>query len=341
MRLSSARYLPNVRLLLGVVCIALTVWVPAARAEPTPITRTQNTGEPTGKFSLTPSRFEAEVRPGVPLIIPIQLYNGLNDDVEVQIEPVEIGASDVPSSLIQVVSNSKFSATSWIDRSISALNLARNETAAYDLRVSPPPDTPPGTSFAGLRFTVIPQGTEQAGSKLGFRFSGLMQLFLNGPGKPERDLQVASSSVSDTFVLGNIRFVTYEVTFRNRGNVNERISGNIEITSMFRNRVKTIPIRKVIVLRGSERTIRAVWPEMPLFGRFSARVDAKSDADRITHKLPTVTVLPPWWWLLIIAIALALPVVYTVHRRRKWRRLMEENWDDDWLEDDEWDTEPT
>ncbi len=311
----------------------------SAAASPLAIKRTLNTGEPTGKFSLTPSRYEGNVIPGQPLIVPIQLYNGLDADVQVDIEPVEIGASEVPTSLIQVVDSNAFSATSWISVPSPNLDIARNETVAFDLLIKPPLNIPPGTNFAGLQFSVTPKGSSQTGSKLAFRFSGLMQLFLTAPGTPKRSLKVHATSVSDSLVLGGVRYVTYEVTFANAGNVNEHVNGSVTITSMFGNTVTTIPIKRMIILRGSKRTVRVTWTKPPMFGRFSARVTAHSDAAQVRKDLPTVTILPPWWWLVIIATTLIAPIAYAVYRRRSWRRYLDETWDDAWLEED-WDSQP-
>lgn len=338
-RSTSAYRILRVGSLFSALCIGALIWSGASSAAPLAITRTLNTGEPTGKFSLTPSRFEGNVIPGQPLVIPIQLYNGLDSDVHVAIEAVEIGPSKVPTSLIQVVDSNAFSAASWIDLQTPELDVARNETVAFDLLIKPPLNLPPGTNFAGLQFSVIPKGSAQNGSKLAFRFSGLMQLFLTGPGTPQRSLKVRTTRVSDSLMLGGVRYVTYEVAFANAGNVNEHVSGSVAITSVFGNSVATLPIKRMIILRGSERTVRVTWTKPPMFGRFSARVTAHSDATRVQRDLPTVTILPPWWWLLIIAVTLITPIAFTVYRRRSWRRYLDEEWDDAWLEDD-WDYEP-
>ena len=328
------------RAALATIALVLSCSAAAVAAPPT-INRSINTGELTGRFSLTPSRFEGNVVPGQAIRIPVQLYNGLEDNVRVTIRPVEIGPSEVETSLVQIVDKSRYSATSWIQVNVPELDLASNETASFELVVTPPADIPPGTNFAGLDFSIEPNDNDRSSSRLAFRFSGLMQLFLNAPGAPVRNMRISRTRVSDSFVAGGIRFVTYEVTFANDGNVNEHVSGSVDVRSMFGNKVRSIPIKRMIVLRGSKRTVRAVWTGIPMFGQFSGDVSARSDTKRLHHTLPAVTVLPPWWWLAIMGVALLIPIAYVIHRKRSWRRYLDDEWDDEWLEDDEWDTKPT
>lgn len=323
--------------------LLLTLLVPHVSSAA--VERSVATGQrPSGRFSLTPSRFEGSITGGEPLVIPIQLYNGTASDVSVALTPVDIGAAEDPESFIQVVDKAQFSATAWLQPEIDKLDMKSLETVEFDVIVDPPDTPPAGTSFAGIEFSVASTTgsageTEARKSNLGFKISGLMQIFLTGPGAVNHDVRIKSAEVADTFIFRGNRFVSYEITYENRGNVNDHVSGDIAVTSMFGNQIESINLKKAIILRGSERKFRVIWPDTPAFGRFTAVARVDGDEQRVSRRFPVVVILPPWWWFVILFVVIACPTAYMIYRRQtEWKRYLDE--DDAWDEDDEWDTEP-
>jgi hypothetical protein len=299
-------------------------------------------GHINGEFSVSPDRVEMDVVPGKPSIIQMRLINAVDSPVTVALSMVDVGASSKPGGLVQIVKHSQYSAASWVVPDTTGLHMPPLGEADFNLTVTPPIGAPVGTNSAGLAVAVQADNSKTTGNnRISFKVQGLVQLFFDVPGKIKHDVKVSSATIDDSFIFGGQRIVAYELGLRNNGNVNETISGKINVDSLFGNATKTLDVPPLVVLRGSTRSWRIIWDGTPRFGRFTAVGDLHSDSqEHLTAHFPAVTVLPPWWWFLIAFIVLLIPLArWWYERQFGWRKYLDEDddWDEDWDDDAEWD----
>jgi hypothetical protein len=293
--------------------------------------------EPNGLITLSPDRVERNVIPGQSTTIPIRIINGADVPVKALISVQDLEAAEGSDSFVQAVKKAKFGASTWITPEANEINMVSGEQVDLNLTVLPPPNAPVGANYAALRVSV--QEVDKDGkTKVGFKASGISQLFLTVPGEVVRDTRIIATRVSDQWMFNGGGFVSYEVDIENRGTVHDLVKGEIAVKSLFGNTVTKLKLDERYVLRGSTRTVRAIWTDPPRFGRFTGTATITGRAEKTTKKaVPAVTVLPPWWWIALGVIVILLPIGVTWKRRRDdWKQYMN---DPDLDEDDsEWES---
>lgn len=313
----------------------LPLVTPAASAMTRTIFDESDQFEPDGLITLTPDRVERNVIPGQSTIIPIRIMNGADVPVKAVLSVQDLEAADDSDRFVQAVKKAKFGASTWITPETNEISLVSGEQVELNLTVLPPPNAPVGANYAALRVSV--QEVDKDGkTKVGFRASGISQLFLTVPGEVVRDTRIAATRVSDQWMFNGGGFVSYEVDIENRGNVHDLVSGEVVIQSLFGNSVAKLKLDERYILRGSTRTVRVIWTDPPRFGRFSGTATITGRADKkLSKQVPQVTVLPPWWWIALGVLVVLLPIGVTWKRRRDdWKQYLD---DEDFDEDDsEW-----
>lgn len=290
--------------------------------------------KPNSLLALYPNKAEITVTPGKPYLIPVTLENGFNKPLDVSVSITGLGPAPDPASLAAINDDAAFSAASWITPDIQDLRMQPLERVEFNLTVLPPDNAPVGTNFAGLVVKLAPaSGKPGTGDVKGtVQTQALGQLYLNIPGAQKRDLQLVSFKVDDKLFLGRSKFVVYEAKFHNNGNVNDHVTGRINISSMFGNSAASLQLRDMIILRGADRTQRIVWTDsIPWFGAFTAQLKAEGDGKQpVTGSADRVIILPPWWFFALVIAALTLPFAVAWWRRRNdWRQYLEDDWAED------------
>lgn len=294
--------------------------------------------DPSGLVYVSPFRLEEDVEPGVRRVIRLGLTNDSPDTVDVTITPTDLGPASSPQAVAEKTEDGEFGAGDWIRPEVTDERLQPWEHIELDVVIDPPIDAPVGTNLAGLSVSSSPAtGKPGAGD---FEnpvvvVDALVQVFLTVAGPVEHDLRIVDVDLRDKVVIGNQRFVVWDLTFQNDGTVNEHASGSIDIRSIFGNTAHREPVQSYIVLRGSKRTVRVVWRDLPWVGVFHPEARIRGDDARLVEANgPSVWVLP-WWLPVVLVVTIVGPfVAMWWRRRREWRMYLD---DDDWVEHDEMD----
>jgi hypothetical protein len=324
-------------LALGVTALLATPSSASAKVERVKLTPKEDAS---GLVIITPFRIEEDVEPGVVERIEMTLTNDSDKAVDLTLTPTDIQAASDPRNFVEKTEDGEFGAGDWLEPELKDLRLEAWEQITFDLVINPPADAPVGTNLAGISVISATAsgkvGAEEVDESTGmFRAETLIQVFLTVPGPVEHDLRILDVDVRDTFVLGSQRFVVWDVKFRNGGTVNEHVSGNLDVRSIFGNRAHREPIPENLVLRGSTRTQRVIWRDLPWVGAFTPQVRVRGDDAKLISADGERVVIFPWWLPVAIALALILPAIFLWWRRRQeWKLYVE---DEEWSDTDYWD----
>ncbi len=289
--------------------------------------------DPTGRLFISPGRVEEDVEPGARTSVRITLTNDSDDQFDVSLSSTDLGQASDPRSVATQVEDGEFGAGDWLTPEVTDLRLEPFEIVEFDLRIDPPLTAPIGTNLAGLVVdSTVAEGeigTDDSDSV--FRVEGLIQVFLTVPGPVKNDLRITDIDIRDTLVLGNQRFAVWDISFQNNGTVNEHVSGNVAIKSLFGNTAHREKLENLLVLRGSKRTTRVIWRELPWIGAFTPEVRVRGDDARLKRATGERIIVLPWWVPVVLVLLIVLPAVYLWWRRRQeWKLYLED-------EDPEWD----
>lgn len=286
---------------------------------------------PDGFVHTSPPRIERDVAPGSRTTEQIRITNESTNAVDVSIRATDFGPTDDPRSLGTQVQRSEFGAGSWLTPEVRELRLAPFERVTLDITIDPPIDAPVGTSLGAIAVTAGPAsgavGASDDSSSL--VIDALVQMFLTVPGPVRHDLSITKVVTRDAFMFGSSRVITWDVGFDNRGTVNEHVSGSVNVGSIFGTRAARVQIDPTIILRGSSRTVRVVWRDVPWVGAFTPTVEVRGDDARKITRSGDRTIVLPWWVIPAIVLAIALPVlVMWWRRRRAWMAYLDDDLDE-------------
>lgn len=277
------------------------------------------------RISLSPARGEYTVQPGKASSVEITLANWTTQQVHATITIVDLEPSKDPNGFIQESKNAPYGAKTWINPELTDVTLASGEQIQFMVIVKPPADAPVGSSYAGLEATVVAAKHGSGPASVGFRMTGLAQLFFTIPGEVQRSGSVSKVRATPRWSFHG-SFISYDFEYANTGTTTAHVGGKVPITSMFGNTIHSIGVKDRYVLRGGSRTVHLVWTDPPAFGRFRARAVLDIDGREVTVTFPNVYILPPWWWFVIAGTVLLLPVLVVLRRRRQmWLTYLEDD----------------
>lgn len=299
--------------------------------------------DPSNVVSTSPPRMEFDVTPGQRRAERISIYNDSEFAQDISVSSSDFGATDDPKSIGDRVEDGEFGAGDWIVPEVAELRLAPFERIEFDVVIDPPIDAPSGTNLGAVVVRAL-----AAGGKVGAAddtgavvVDALVQVFLTVPGPVQHDLRITDIDTRDTFNFGSRRVTSWDVTFRNDGTVNEHVEGSVDVQSLFGTRADRIKIEPLLVLRGSTRTVRVVWRDVPWVGAFTPKVIVRGDDARAKTRLGERLVVLPWWVIPAILAAIVLPLAWIWwQRRRDWKLYLEHEDELDDPLDDPWDTAP-
>lgn len=287
--------------------------------------------DPSGLMVVSPSRVEEDVQPGVRTTVEVTVFNDHDEPIDFTVSGTDLGPASNPRSVAAKVEDGEFGAGDWLVTELRNARLKPFEAVTFDVTIDPPLSAPIGTNFAGINVRGAPAaGPVGADDDTGFlAVNALVQAFLTIPGPVKHDLRIVDIDARDAFVLGDRRFVVWEVMFENRGTVNEHVSGSINVKSIFGNTAHREKLDDLLVLRGTKRSTRVVWTDLPFVGSFAPEVRVRGDDAREVKQTGERVTLIPWWLPPLLIALVVLPVVWLWWRRRQEWKL--------YLEDEEWD----
>jgi hypothetical protein len=326
------------------VALATAIFhVPGAGAASAAVERTQNpeTENPSGLLVVTPDRVDRDVIPGQRTEIEIEVFNDDTEPVDISILTSDLGPSSDPQSIAERTEDGEFGAGDWLVPEIEDARLEPFEEIHFVVVVDTPVNAPIGTNLGALTVrgsaATGEVGAEDGGGAL--QVDAVIQFFLTIPGPVEHDLRITDVDTRDTLILGSQRFAVYDVTFKNDGTVNEHVSGRFDVRSVFGNSAFRANIKELIVLRGSSRTTRIIWRDLPWVGAFTPTVRVRGDDARLITEEGERLVIIPWWLPIVFILVIALPPLWLWWRRRQeWKLYMEDDEHD--LAYDGWEDEP-
>ncbi len=330
-----------VRAVLGTALLLTMIMSPTAAYAAVERTVLGPNDEPTGLVIVSPFRIEQDVQPGIRQTIEMTLTNDSDKAVDITVSPTDLAASADPRNFVEKVEDGEFGAGDWLVSEVTDDRLQPWEKISFSLVIDPPTDAAVGTNMAGLSIdTAIAEGAPGTADQLtgALRAEALVQIFLTVPGPIKHDLRIVDVDVRDTLVLGSQRFVVWDITYRNAGTVNEHVTGTVDIKSIFGNTAHRERLAESLVLRGSSRTHRLIWRDLPWVGAFTPHVKVRGDDVKTVRATGERVVVFPWWLPVAILAAIVLPAIFLWWRRRQeWKLYLDdESWDDEhaWYDSD-------
>jgi hypothetical protein len=265
------------------------------------------------------------MNPGETRIEEVSFQNRTGKTATLAISTATITSDD--SDFLRIADEARFGAKAWVTPEARKVVLKHGETVRLAVTVKVPVGADPGSHYAVIRGALGPEVTPVKGESVAaFKSAVALQYFINVAGERIVSGEISSTEAPRLVQRKQGSYVPVSVRFKNTGNITNEVVGKVRFTSIFGRTVRQLPIRKGIVLRGSERQFDVIWNDPPWIGRFTPIVVVTGmDGKPQKRTLPAVWVVPPWPYGLALILAILIPLTRIwLRRRREIRRIMDE-----------------
>ncbi len=202
-------------------------------------------------FSISPYSYEYELKGGQEVTATLKVENINKTDITVSVEPENLVAYGQDGQVSITDEEPSFSIKSWVKVTNSSATIKPKEFGYFDFKISVPLDAEPGSHYGALsvRFVGNENPLNGSGASIVQKSSAIILLRVPGDVKEELNLVYFQP---EKFFYSDTKF-KLSALFENKGTVNVKPSGEINIFDIWGNKVKTIKVAGKNILPDKKR----------------------------------------------------------------------------------------
>jgi hypothetical protein len=227
------------------------------------------------RFVISPVNLELTLAPGESTTQNIVIVNRLGKTSNFQIMKEDFIGSQDPEKATAFLGDESAGITTakdWITTDVDQISLNHGDRLNMPVKITAPENAVAGSHYAAI-FASVSGGESGMGNakvKLVSRVGTL--ILINIPGNNRESGGITDfSSDKKYYRQGPVDFST---TFKNTGNVYEKIRGEIAIKNILGTEIAHIALKDWTVLSDSSRKQSATWNRKWLLGRYTADLTA-------------------------------------------------------------------
>ena len=273
--------------------------------------------------SISPPRYELFGNPGDIINEKLKVRNDGTSDLTYQTDVRDFTASGEEGGIdINDDPNapkSNFSLARWMVVQPSRFTVPAGQEKIIDIGIRIPKNAESGGHYASVQVVSSGANLSGSGASVQSNLNSLILLRVSG----DITEKLTAKSFHAEFPYYQTGPVSFLLTTQNSGNVHVAPSGTITITDMFGRKVKEIPLIPANVLPNSFRTIKTVFTDTSMIGRFTATLVANygSGAQKQPITGTTTFIVVPLY-LIWILIALIVIIFLGLTQRSALKRLL-------------------
>jgi len=223
------------------------------------------------RFVISPVNLELTLAPGESTTQNIIIVNRLGKTADFQITREDFVGSQDPEKATAFLGDESAGITTakdWITADIDKIALNHGDRLNMQVKIAAPDSAVAGSHYAAIFASVSGEegGTGNAKVKLVSRVGTL--ILINIPGNNRESGQITDfSSDKKYYRQGPVDFGT---TFKNTGNVYEKVRGEIAIKNILGTEIAHIALKDWTVLSDSSRKQSATWDRKWILGKYTA-----------------------------------------------------------------------
>jgi hypothetical protein len=267
-----------------------------------------------GDFVLEPGKIEIYLNPGESVVKNVAVTSRINRKQKFRITTEDFIGSQNPETPVVLLGNDKspYSFKDNLKPDVKDFSLDLGQKIEIPVTVTAPKDAQPGGFYSSVIVSSVPDNNPDgsaAGTRLISRVGVLFFVRVNGDVKESGSLEeMRVTGPRLGFLQGGP--LSFEMLFRNSGNIHLVPYGVITVTNIFGQKVTELPVDAYFALPNSLRYRQVTWPKEFLFGYYKAHLEMhRGYSDIVDTKDVGFWVLP---WMYIGSIALVIFVIFTL-----------------------------
>lgn len=280
-------------------------------------------------FVLEPGKIEVNLDPGATITKNIQVTNRANRKVRFNVEIEDfVGTNDEQNPITLLGDDrSPYSFKDNIASPVPEFSLNFGERASIPITIHVPADAQPGGYYTSVLVSNSLDKEETASTtstapktRIISRVGVLFFIRVNGQAKESGKLD--DFRVSPPGLIHEKGPFTFEVLYKNEGNVHLVPYGSIAVRNMFGGTIEQIPVNAYFALPNATRYRQIEWNKPLLIGRYTATVTLNRGYGNLTDTKTIAFWVLPWKILggILLTVFLVLVAFYYIFSRFEFRR---------------------
>lgn len=227
-----------------------------------------------GDFVLGPGKIDLLLDPGEKAAQKVTVTNRFGKDQEFKVEVEDFSGSFDTDETVRLFGAEKgpYSMKDYIKPEVYEFSLRHGEKITLPVEIEIPEDSQPGGLYASVLVSTVPDDAideDSAQAKVISRLGALFFVRVAGDTTESGHLQdfKVKEAEKGFYEKGPI---TFEIFFKNEGNVHLTPSGNMEIRNMLGRRVGEHAIESFFAMPNALRKLNIDWEGGFLMGRYTA-----------------------------------------------------------------------
>jgi hypothetical protein len=263
-------------------------------------------------FVLEPGKQEVEVVPGTSVQKTISLTNRSQNPLTFRFSAEDIKGSDTASESVVLLGDQAgpYSLKDFISFPVDEVTVGFGERVTIPFIISVPLDAEPGglygvviASNAPSKISEMEEGSQ---TTIVSRLGSIILVKVPGDSRIEGNLEQIKTKTGQRFFFNSVPS-SFEILFRNTGNVHLAPYGMITVKNIFNSPVDYLPVDAYFALPDSVRYREISWESPFLLGRYVATIDLHRSYDDIVDQERVV-----FWVLPLKGIVAGLIVILIV-----------------------------
>lgn len=269
-------------------------------------------------FVVGPGKMELTIAPGQSQTINLTVANRLGSDKVFSITEEDFTGSNDPSQTIVLLGSDRgpYSLKDDIHIPATTASIPFGQKANIPITISVPIDAQPGGLYGSVLVSVVSaegsttsNGVVSASNPIVTRIGTLF--FVRVPGPVEASGSLSSFSLSKGNIiwsdsLSQTDLLSFDLLFKNDGNVYVDPSGTISITNIWGAPIDTIAVDPWFAMPNSLRFREVQWQPNFLFGRYTAIARINPGFGNATDTALVVFWVIPMKLILIVFVGLVI-----------------------------------
>lgn len=250
-----------------------------------------------GDFVVGPGKIELTLNPGESKTVEVMLSNRMGEDKVFDIVVEDMKGSEDPEQTVVLLGDDRgpYSLRDYFQVPEWKFTLPHGKKAVVPVTVSIPADAEPGGYYGSVLFTTASKKNEDMStargataivSRIGVLF------FVKVPGAEKYDGSLETFSTDGSFFLKGP--ISFQMLFRNKGNLHLNPTGEIVIKNMIGTEVDTLIVEPWFALPQSLRLREVVWDRALLAGKYTATAKIKRGYNEEVDTMTLTFWVVPW-----------------------------------------------
>jgi len=202
-------------------------------------------------FTISPYSYEYELNPGKEVSGTLRVENVHTENITVSIEPENLVAYGQDGQVAITDDEPTFSIKNWIKVNKTQELIKPKQFAYFDFKITVPKDADPGSHYGALSVQYVNNDKVTGGSGASIVQKSSAIILLRVPGDVKEELELVYFQ-PEKFFYTDPKF-KLSALFENKGTVNLKPFGEINIFDLFGNKIKTIKVAGKNVLPDKKR----------------------------------------------------------------------------------------